>query len=56
MKLRIEINCDNAAFLSDPVSEVARIMGKIVEELDPDQGKVKVRDINGNVVGYWELG
>ena len=50
MKLRIEIDMDNAAF--EDAREVHRILSFIA--LDAvDAARQKIRDENGNTVGFW---
>jgi hypothetical protein len=56
MKISLEINMDNAAFEDE--GEVKRIISDMVQKMDDivragDGGKL--RDINGNVVGKWEV-
>lgn len=57
MKLRIEIDCGNAAFCNrdgepDPGPELARILRQLADRLE-DEAPVNVRlhDINGNACG-----
>lgn len=53
----LTIGTDNAAFDEDPAPEVARILAKLVTELE--QGSLTgfrgglLRDVNGNTVGDW---
>jgi hypothetical protein len=55
----LEVNLDNAAFVDDP-TELARILREVADSPDiaspgcRTEG-VKVRDINGNTVGVWEI-
>ena len=54
MKLRIEMNLDNAAFSEGGVEEVRRILNKMCARLpDPLEGgwEWKAMDSNGNRVG-----
>lgn len=63
MKFILEINCDNAAFEGTyqgdgPSVELARILAGIAESEGRairlnDEGKL--RDINGNTVGFWKF-
>lgn len=62
MKLKIEINMDNAAFEDDAYSEVESILrngwpeGPFVGLHDSGQPSiVKLRDSNGNTVGFAEV-
>ena len=51
MQITISINCDNAAFLPEPQSEIARILHVLADSVlrggEPDV----IRDCNGNLVG-----
>lgn len=53
MKFKLEIDCDNAAFVGDPVEEVVRILAEARRKLlDADIDEfIKLFDINGNAVG-----
>ena len=52
MKIRIEINCDNAAFEDDPATEVERILKNLTGKLRlPGMEDLPLMDINGNKVG-----
>lgn len=57
MKLVIEIDMDNVAFDPDPSTEVARILGCLIERIlrfSPQMDLAcnpRLRDINGNAVG-----
>lgn len=53
MEYTIKINCDNAAFKDDPAPEIARILEDLAFKLRSDWGtsEIKLRDINGNIVG-----
>lgn len=60
MKIRIEIDCDNAAFEHAPQHETARILTWLAKELRVHgikllNGGHKMRDINGNTVGKAEI-
>ena len=55
MDITITINCDNAAFEGDPVPEITRILHELIDDLDFSEGKQKLRDVNGNVVGFYEI-
>jgi len=68
MKLQIEISLDNAAMsdswkVSQVVREVADTLESAVSWTQNDDesysavptGKNKVRDLNGNSVGHWEV-
>jgi hypothetical protein len=55
MKLKLEIEMDNAAFEDQQGAEVARILHKLADQLDGNVwlGGLSTRliDFNGNVVG-----
>lgn len=59
MEVNIHIECDNAAFDEDgagPSQEVARILHDSVNKILSDGiSDRKLRDINGNTVGYIEV-
>lgn len=58
MQLTVEINCDNAAFEGEEIGpELSRILRGLADGIEssavnPIHGlDVRVRDVNGNVVG-----
>lgn len=51
MKLRIEIDCDNAAFDRVPEVEVCRILGYTINMLTNGAKDKKLYDASGNHVG-----
>lgn len=59
MKVNISFNCDNACFEHDPAREIGRILEEISAEIkksEIDRPKTsKVYDINGNVIGEWNI-
>jgi len=64
MKVTIEINCDNAAFLDygkgGESYEVARILHDLAKRIDgnphfSDGYSMPLRDYNGNLVGYLDV-
>ena len=59
VKLKIEIEMDNAAFEDGNGYEVARILNQLREDIDtPDLYEGDggtLRDINGNKVGFWKV-
>ena len=59
MKLRIEMQLDNAAFEPDNGTEIARILEKLATrwhaESLPSGESCRLLDINGNVVGKAEV-
>lgn len=50
---RLEIDTDNAAF--EYPSELGRLLREVADKLDAGKVSGKVRDINGNTCGKWEL-
>lgn len=55
MRLKIEINMDNAAFEIYPEREINRILKKISLEIMAEETYGNCMDINGNKVGYYEM-
>lgn len=57
MRVLITIDCDNAAFESDALREVARILKTIVRDVSHMDAPYdfKLRDVNGNTVGSFEV-
>ena len=57
MKVKIEINCDNAAFDPSPIYEVSRILEDLVHRLRREMissPEKLLMDGNGNTVGKLE--
>lgn len=59
MKFNLYVNCDNAAFDSNPAPEVVRILREVAQQIEdagevPDMFKT-IRDVNGNDVGRYAL-
>lgn len=55
MKLKININLDNAAFEDE--GEISRILRQLADKISYD-GRIdggKIMDVNGNSVGTWEI-
>ena len=56
MHLKIEMNCDNAAFADNPYWEAGRILQALAKKLVAEEisgaGMAKLRDVNGNTVGH----
>lgn len=50
MKFTVEIQCDNAVFKDDPVSEIVRILGRI-RAMRAGDDDYPLLDTNGNRVG-----
>lgn len=56
MKLRIEIDLENAAFEDDPGAEIRCILRNVPRRLTlTEVDSVKLRDSNGNRVGSAEV-
>ena len=62
MKLRIEIDCDNAAFDNALAAQVSLLLAEIVGKLHQAPPSAvaaakyqNLKDINGNIVGTWRL-
>ena len=56
-KFEVVFSTDNAAFVAFPDEEISRILREIADRIEV-QGMganepVRVRDINGNRVGFW---
>ena len=58
MKIKIDINCDNAAFFPCPGHEIARILNKLADNMSDmnivdmtNMEKTALWDINGNKIG-----
>ncbi len=49
---KLEIDTDNAAF-EDP-SEVPRMLREAALKIEQGKTSGKLRDLNGNICGYWE--
>ena len=52
MRFRIDISCDNDAFIPDPSREVSYALQRIVARLGEADGGTII-DSNGNSVGSW---
>ena len=55
MKLTLEISMENAAFDDSPLAEAARILREAAGMLDTGADNGKLRDVNGNTVGFFEV-
>jgi hypothetical protein len=65
MKIKIEFNCDNAAFGDYPEYEVHDILKDLAEDLQAgggdawqeahEKGGLKLRDHNGNTIGFAKI-
>lgn len=53
--MKIKFSTDNAAFDEYPELETARILNKITTEILDHQKSGLIIDINGNIIGSWEL-
>lgn len=56
MKVKITINCDNAAFDDAPATELARILHELEQEILDGTDSKPLYDINGNKVGEFIIG
>lgn len=59
MMFKVEIDLSNAAFADDP-QETARILRELarflsIDVTDPEHREIKLRDVNGNIVGYADI-
>ena len=52
---KVKINTANEAFSQSPETEIARILRVIVDKLDSGRDGGTCVDINGNIVGSWEI-
>ena len=56
MKLKIEFDCDNAAFDDDNLhEESADILKRIEKDVRMGYHGDRIRDTNGNTIGRWSL-
>ena len=55
MRLTLEFSMDNAAFDDNPLVEAARILREAAGMLDTGTDNGKLRDVNGNTVGRFEV-
>ena len=55
MKLTLEFEMDNAAFDDNPLTEAARILREAAGMLDTGTDNGKLRDVNENTVGRFEV-
>lgn len=57
MQFSMTVEMDNAAFDADSRGELARILRRAARDLDDDVTATagRMRDINGNTVGSWEI-
>jgi hypothetical protein len=53
MKFHLEIACDNAAFEDE--DELPRLLREVAARLGEGRTSGRVRDINGNTVGMYDL-
>ena len=53
MKVDLHMDCDNDAFEEYPATEIASILRDAARRIEDDGVfDLKLRDINGNIVGY----
>lgn len=63
MKIKIEIECDNAAFEPNPAREVKEILASLIRRITPQvftdkrvgANELKLYDHNGNTVGEMKV-
>lgn len=61
MTFKLEINCDNAAFMEDdhdgyaPAPEIARILREAAMHVQNGSTERKIYDANGNACGQFTL-
>jgi len=54
--VKIEFKTDNDAFANDNDEwEIARILQLIARQIQDGYDNDKIRDINGNTIGSWEI-
>ena len=53
--MRIEFDTDNDAFDVYADEEIKRIFDDILDRINREYTVGKIRDINGNIVGEWEM-
>jgi hypothetical protein len=54
LQFRLQISCDSAAFDHGMMTEIARILRDVAERVESHEdcgAFIKVRDINGNIIG-----
>ena len=51
MQFTLRIKSDNAAFEEEPITELARILRELADDLEGGNFPSSVRDYNGNKVG-----
>jgi hypothetical protein len=60
MRFTLEIKMDNAAFQDDPMGELSQTIKEVAEILPNSSENIrrcsgKIKDVNGNTVGEWEV-
>jgi hypothetical protein len=55
MKLKLEVQCDNAAFGDAFEAELARILRVAADRIAQGADRGNLRDVNGNTVGAFKL-
>ena len=55
MKFIMDAKMDNAAFRAYPEGELARMLREIAEKIEKGRVYGSVMDINGNIVGSWDI-
>ena len=54
MEFKLNFNMDNAAF-DFAEGEIVRILRQVEERLNVGRDSATIMDINGNVIGHWEI-
>lgn len=55
MTFKLEFKTGNSAFGNDPTVEISRILGFIAGHVKNGNTEAVIRDVNGNVIGKYEL-
>ena len=55
MTFKLEFRTDSAAFNGDPTDEISRILWQITGRVKTGGTMGVIRDINGNVIGKYEI-
>jgi len=52
----VKFSTDNAAFADDYTGEVRTILEAVIDALEGGAGSGNLKDINGNLIGYFKRG
>lgn len=56
MKIKIEFNCDNAAFQDgDTYGAIAEVIREIADKVENQQDSSGIYDANGHSIGKWAI-